>query len=286
MPTHPYAILDVFTDTPLEGNPLAVFTDAGGIDEAVLQSLARETNLSETVFLYPPDDPATADARVRIFTPATELPFAGHPVLGTAYLVGVRDGLETVRLATGAGTISIRLVRDTATRTIVSGEMTQPIPTWQAFERPEAVLDALLLPASNLPIEVYDNGPRFIFVALDSVAALSALKPDIGALGELDAIGVSCFALTGPCSARVRMFAPGSGVVEDPATGSAAGPLAVHLARHGRIPFGAPLTITQGVEIARPSTLIATAYGSGDAIERVTVAGSAVLVARGEYNLG
>ncbi|MHB8691131.1 MAG: PhzF family phenazine biosynthesis protein [Solirubrobacteraceae bacterium] len=278
---HPYVVFDVFTDTPLEGNPLAVFTDAEAIPEAILQRLARELNLSETVFVYPGGD--TADARIRIFTPGLELPFAGHPVLGAAFVVGERDGLSAVRLETGRGTISIELVRDA--ERIVSGEMTQPIPTWEPVDEPEAVLDAVLLPTSGLPIEVYDNGPRFVLVEAPDAATLSALEPDMAALEDLGETGVSCFALTGPATAKVRMFAPGSGVAEDPATGSAAGPLAVHLARHGRTAFGEPITITQGVEIGRPSTLIATAYGSSDELERVTVGGCAVLVARGEYRI-
>lgn len=274
-------MLDVFTDTPLQGNPVAIFTDADAIDPAAMQLLARELNLSETVFLH-------SDNRVRIYTPTVELPFAGHPVLGTAFYLGERDGVDTVRLQTGAGSISIELVRGTPGGAILLGEMTQPLPTWEPFGEPEALLDALLLPASTVPIEVYDNGPRFVFVAVDGIEALSALAPDLNALAGLDATGVSCFTLTGadPASARVRMFAPGAGVPEDPATGSAAGPLAAHLARHGRIWFGQPLTIAQGAEIGRPSKLIATAHGTVEALDRVTVAGSAVLVARGDYRLG
>jgi trans-2,3-dihydro-3-hydroxyanthranilate isomerase len=278
---HPYVVFDVFTDTPLEGNPLAVFTEAESIPEDLLQRLTRELNLSETVFVYPGGD--TADARIRIFTPGVELPFAGHPVLGAACFVGERDGLSAARLETGRGTISIELVRDAGR--IVSGEMTQPIPTWEPVDEPEAVLDAVLLPTSGLPIEVYDNGPRFVFVEVADAATLSALEPDMAALAHLGETGVSCFALTGPAEAKVRMFAPGSGVAEDPATGSAAGPLAVHLARHGRTAFGEQITITQGVEIGRPSTLIAAAYGSSEELERVTVGGCAVLVARGEYRI-
>ena len=284
---HPYVVLDVFTDTPLEGNQLAVFLHAEAIDADRLQRVARELNLSETVFVYAADAAeGPADARIRIFTPSAELPFAGHPVLGTAVFLGDRDGHTTILLQTGSGLVPVALSRHEGH--VVSGEMLQPLPTWEPFDRPEMLLDALLLPASEIPIEVYDNGPRFVYVAVDSVETLSALQPDLTALAKLGTTGVSCFALTGsaPATARVRMFAPGSGVAEDPATGSAAGPLAVHLARHGRIAFGEPLTITQGVEIARPSTLIATAHGSVEALESVKVAGSAVLVARGEYNLG
>jgi trans-2,3-dihydro-3-hydroxyanthranilate isomerase len=282
-PTHPYVILDVFTDTPLQGNPLAVFTVGEAVPETLMQRVARELNLSETVFLLPPQT-SEAHARARIFTPSAELPFAGHPVLGSAFVVGERDGVDSVRLDTLAGTISIELVREAGR--IVSGEMSQPLPTWAPFPEPEALLGALGAPSPELPIEVSDNGPRFAYVELPDVAALSALAPELNGLTALGHLGVSCFAATGTGSAvRVRMFAPALGVVEDPATGSAAGPLAVHLCRHGRVSFGEEITITQGVEIGRPSTLLACAHGSADAVQRVTVRGAAVLVARGHFAL-
>jgi trans-2,3-dihydro-3-hydroxyanthranilate isomerase len=284
MPTdlmHPYAILDVFTSAPLEGNPVAVFTDAAAIDPALMQRTARELNLSETVFVLPPDGD-DAHARVRIFTPSVELPFAGHPVLGTAFVVGERDGADTVRLQTGSGLVPIELQR--VDGEISFGEMAQPIPRWEPFPDPGALLDALGVAASGLPVDVYDNGPRHTYVELPDVAGVSALRPDMNALAGLGEFGVSCFAVDG-ATVHSRMFAPALGVPEDPATGSAAGPLAVHLARHGRIAFGTPITITQGIEIGRPSTLHACAFGDADQLERVTVGGAAVLVARGEYRI-
>ncbi|HWF55439.1 MAG TPA: PhzF family phenazine biosynthesis protein [Solirubrobacteraceae bacterium] len=279
---HPYEVLDVFTEVPLQGNPLAVFTEAERIDVGVLQRIARELNLSETVFVFPPDDPATADARVRIFTPTAELPFAGHPVLGTAFVLASRSGLDVVRLVTGSGTISIELMRTEGRVTF--GEMAQPIPTWAPFPDPEALLKALGVGASGLPIELYDNGSRHAYVELPGIAAVTAVTPDMNALLALGPFGVSCFAVNGD-TVRSRMFGPGLGVPEDPATGSAAGPLAVQLARHERIRFGQEITITQGVEIGRPSELRACAFGSAAAIERVTVGGAAVFVARGELRL-
>jgi trans-2,3-dihydro-3-hydroxyanthranilate isomerase len=134
-----YQILDVFTDVPLEGNQVAVFTDGEGLDGSLMQRAARELNLSETVFLLPA--PNGADAHARIFTPTTEMPFAGHPVLGTAFVLGDRLGTDTVRLQTGAGVISIELTRDDGR--IVSGEMEQPIPTWEEFDRQAELLRAL-----------------------------------------------------------------------------------------------------------------------------------------------
>ncbi|MDQ6606196.1 MAG: PhzF family phenazine biosynthesis protein [Actinomycetota bacterium] len=277
---HPYEILDVFTDTPLEGNQLAVFTEGSRVEEARMQRTARELNLSETVFVLPPE--ADANARVRIFTPATELPFAGHPVLGTAFVVGQRLGASTVRLQTGSGVVPIELRRENGE--IVFGEMEQPIPGVAPFERADELLRALGLGEAELPVEVYDNGARHVYVALPSEAEVAALRPDLNALAALGAIGVSCFASSGT-AVKSRMFGPGLGVPEDPATGSAAGPLALHLARHGRIAFGEPVVIRQGAEVARPSLLQACAYGSAGATERVTVGGCAVVVARGQYRL-
>ncbi len=279
-PMHPYEILDVFTDTPLEGNQLAVFTEGSRVDPARMQRTARELNLSETVFVLPPE--TDADARMRIFTPATELPFAGHPVLGTAFVVGRRLGASAVRLETGSGVVPIELRRERDA--IVFGEMEQPIPRVAAFERVDELLRALGVGEAELPVEVYDNGARHVYVALASEAEVAALSPDLNALAALGAIGVSCFASSGP-DVKSRMFGPGLGVPEDPATGSAAGPLALHLARHGRIAFGESVVIRQGAEIARPSLLQACAEGSVEATARVTVGGCAVVVARGEYRL-
>jgi trans-2,3-dihydro-3-hydroxyanthranilate isomerase len=275
-----YQILDVFTDAPLDGNQVAVFTDGEGLDGSLMQRAARELNLSETVFLLPPPD--GADAQARIFTPATEMPFAGHPVLGTAFVLGERLGADTVRLQTGAGLVSIKLTREDGR--IVSGEMEQPIPTWEEWGPQPELLRALGVEGSGLPIEVYCNGPRHVYVELPDEAAVAALRPDFGALEQLGAVGVSCFAGSGN-QFKTRMFAPGLGIAEDPATGSAAGPLAVHLARHGRTSFGDRIEIRQGAEIARPSVLHACAEGSAERIERVLVGGAAVVVATGEYRL-
>lgn len=275
-----YVIVDVFTDTPLEGNPLAVFTDARDLPAARMQPIAREMNLSETVFVLPADD--GADARIRIFTPATELPFAGHPTLGTALVLGERTGKDQIVLATGAGVINVQIER--ANGRIASGRMGQPIPTWQPYDRADELLAALGVSSSRLPVEAYRNGPRHVFVVLDSPRAVAALAPDMTALAKLPEVGVSCFAGSGT-QWKTRMFAPAYGVAEDPATGSAAGPLAVHLARHGRIAFGQQIEIQQGAEIGRPSTLHARVEGSGDRIDKVEVAGSAVVVASGELRV-
>ncbi len=276
-----YVIADVFTATPLEGNQLAVFSDGRGLSGERMQRAARELNLSETVFFLPPEQ--GGDVRLRIFTPSTELPFAGHPVLGSAFVAAEALGTPSVRLETGAGIVPVELRREG--EQIVFGRMEQPIATWAPYPDTERLLAALGVPGSGMPVEAYLNGPRHVYVALDDEAAVAALRPDTGALAGLGAIGVNCFAGSGR-RWKTRMFAPGLGVTEDPATGSAAGPLAVHVARHGRAQFGEEIEIRQGAEIGRPSVLYAQADGSAGRVERVLVGGPAVLVARGEYRLG
>ena len=244
-----------------------------------MQRTARELNLSETAFFLPAEQ--GADVRVRIFTPADELTFAGHPVLGSAFVLGEALGISALVLETGAGLIPVELERDGDR--IVFGRMEQPIPVPEPYEDTEALLAALGVYRSGLPVEAYRNGPRHVYVELASEAEVAGLWPDQRALGHL-AIAVSTFAGQGSAW-KTRMFSPFHGVPEDPATGSAAGPLAVHLARHGRIGFGEEIEIRQGEEIGRPSRLYARAEGSADKIERVLVGGSAVIVARGEYRL-
>jgi trans-2,3-dihydro-3-hydroxyanthranilate isomerase len=279
--TFRYVLADVFTDTPLQGNGLAVFTDARGLPEESLQPLAREMNLSETVFVYPAEQ--GGHARIRIFTPMDELPFAGHPVLGTAFVLAAPLQLPEVALETGMGIVPVRLERDE--NRITFGWMSQPIPTVQPFEAANELLAAVGVEGSELPVELYDNGVRHVYVALPSVEAVEALEPDLQALKRLQGIvGTNCFAGEGG-RWKNRMFAPADGVPEDPATGSAAGPLACHLARHGRIAFGDEIQISQGAEIRRPSTLHARVTGSAETIESVEVGGSAVVVARGEFRL-
>ena len=277
-----YVIADVFTDVPLEGNQVAVFTEAAGLDEAQMQRTARELNLSETVFVLAAGEDPDADATIRIFTPTTELPFAGHPVLGTAFVLGAELGGSVVRLRTPAAVVPVRLTRERDR--IVFGEMEQPIPTWQPFAREAEALAALGAAGPELPLEVYDNGPSHLCVALADERTVAELSPDMGALAALGPLNISCFAGTGQVF-KTRMFAPAIGVAEDPATGSAAGPLAVHLARHGRIEFGQDIEIHQGAEIKRPSVLHARVDGSSERIERVAVGGAAVVVARGQYRL-
>ena len=284
MAAYRYVLADVFTDVALAGNQLAVFTDARELPEEALQPLARELNISETVFVYPPG--AGGHARIRIFTPVLELPFAGHPVLGTAFVLAGPMQLMEIRLETGVGIVPVLLERLGAR--IVFGCMTQPIPAVAPFPQPAELLAALGVERSLLPIELYDNGMPHVYVVLDSKEGVAALEPDMAALTRLqldrggEPFGTNCLAGS-ETRWKTRMFAPAGGVPEDPATGSAAGPLACHLARHGLIPFGEEIEISQGDEINRPSTLYSRVEGSSESIERVEVGGSAVIVARGEF---
>jgi trans-2,3-dihydro-3-hydroxyanthranilate isomerase len=279
--TFRYVLVDVFTDTPLHGNGLAVFTNAQEIPEHFLQPLAREMNLSETVFVYPAG--SGGHARIRIFTPVAELPFAGHPTLGTAFVLAAPLQLIEIHLETGMGIVPVSLEREGAR--ITFGWMSQPIPSVEPYAGERDLLDALGVEESKLPVEVYDNGLPHVYVTLGSEEEVAALRPDLGKLAELPAvIGVNCIAGSGK-RWKTRMFAPAGGVPEDPATGSAAGPLALHVARHGLISFGEEIEISQGAEIGRPSTLHARVDGSAEQVERVAVGGSAVVVARGDFRL-
>ena len=275
-----YVIADVFTDTPLTGNQLAVFTDAREIPEDRMQDIAREMNFSETVFVLPPD--GDGHVHIRIFTPATELPFAGHPTLGSAFVLAGPLQLIEIRLETGIGVVPVRVEREGAR--ISFGWMAQPIPTHEPYGDEAALLAALGVQGSELPVEIYDNGPRHVFVRLGSPDEVAGVDPDMGALGGLGALGASTFAGEGT-RWKSRMFGPGLGVPEDPATGSAAGPLGVHLLRHGQIESGQEIEITQGVEIQRPSKLYVRVAGTPDTIESVEVGGEAVIVANGDLQL-
>ena len=278
MPSYRYVFADVFTDTPLSGNQLAVFTDARGLDDATMRALTREIGFSETVFVLPPEQGGTA--RIRIFNPATEMRFAGHPTLGTAFVLGAPLQRSIIELETLAGIVPVALERDES-GAIVFGRMTQPVPRVEAVEDPDGVLASIGAGRSALPIELYDNGARHILVTLEDPSALERLTPDGEAIASLEITGVNAFARSED-GWRNRMFwAHG----EDPATGSAAGPIACHLARHGRIAWGEEIVIAQGVEMGRPSTLYARAQGGDGLIDAVEVGGSAVVVARGEYRL-
>jgi trans-2,3-dihydro-3-hydroxyanthranilate isomerase len=278
VPSYRYVFADVFTDTPLTGNQLAVFTDARGLDDATMQALTREIGFSETVFVLPAEQGGTA--RIRIFNPAVEMRFAGHPTLGTAFVLGGPLQRGVIELETLAGIVPVTLERDES-GAIVFGRMMQPVPRVEAVDDPDRVLAAVGVDGSSQPVELYDNGARHILVALDDVSALARLTRDGDAITALDVTGINVFAPTDGGWRNRMLWAHG----EDPATGSAAGPIACHLARHGVIEWGHEIVIEQGVEMGRPSVLHARAEGGNGLIDAVEVGGSAVVVARGEYRL-
>lgn len=278
MPTLRFVVADVFTDTPLTGNQLAVFTDARGVDDATMQALALEIGFSETVFVLPAEQGGTA--RIRIFNPREEMPFAGHPTLGAAFVLGAPLQLRVIDLETGVGRVPVRLERDGSGR-ITFGWMEQPVPRVEPAADPERVLAAVGLAGASLPIELYDNGARHLVVGVLAEADLASLRPDRAAVAVLGATGVNCVAKAA-AGWRSRMFWEHG---EDAASGSAAGPIACHLARHGLVEWGEEVVLRQGVEIGRPSTLHARAEGGDGLIDAVEVGGSAVVVARGEFRL-
>ena len=280
VPTLRYVVVDVFTDTALTGNQLAVFTDARGLTGETMQALTLEIGYSESTFVLPAEEGGTA--RIRIFNPRAEMEFAGHPVLGTAWVLAQPLQRGVVELETGAGIVPVEIDRDES-GALSFGRMTQPVPRFEPYPEQERLLEALGLEQSILPIERYDNGVPHTFVALDSPEAVAALSPDLRILEELE-VKVNCFAANGDAW-KLRMFAPAVGVNEDPATGSAAGPLACHLCRHGLVEWGEWIEISQGAEIGRPSTLFACAEGANGTIERALCGGRAVVVARGEFRL-
>ena len=298
--------VDVFTDRPLAGNALAVVLDADELDGDTMQAVAAETNLSETTFVlrptglpHPPGP--EADYKIRIFTPTMELPIAGHPSVGTAFtllsegrLGEVDDGL-TVHQETGIGVLPITIV-PTESGPLIT--MTQGEP--RLFDRVDD-LDRLAAalgcsvsgigPSGHMP-KVASTGLRQLMVPLSDLATLSSLKPDLSALAvierQYEVTGISVFVQQDPSSARVRFFSPISGIVEDPATVSAAGALGAYLASEGLLDARdgqANFTVTQGIEIGRPSRIEVT-VGVEDGIPtRVQVGGRSVTVLRGRLSI-
>jgi trans-2,3-dihydro-3-hydroxyanthranilate isomerase len=267
---------------------LAVVLDGAALPDDRRQAVAAEFGFSETTFTGPPSHPTAGDVRVRIHTPLIELPFAGHPTLGTAVAVAAERALpggSVLTLELGVGGVPVELDADGG-----GGWMRQPVPTvavWPA-DRHGALLAALGFDPSVVvaPVERYDNGVPHAFVVVSSPDVVAGCTPDLGTLGAVaPGCGVSVCAITGETAAVTRMFHPSAGVAEDAATGSAAGPLALHLLRHGLLSPGRELVIDQGAAIGRPSRLLARVEGLPDAVAAVAVGGRAVIVGTGELRL-
>lgn len=279
-----YDVVDVFTDRPYAGNPLAVVHGAQDLSTAQLQAVAREFNLSETTFPLPPTGDG-ADYRVRIFTPSVELPFAGHPSVGTAWVLA-RDGVighgERVQEC-GAGLLPVRVdgagARISGGTPVVGDDLDAGLLASSVGLDPDDV-DGAAAPG------VADAGVpyAFLLVAPDAVARAVPDREVVAALTTGLTGLVVCSLDGGAATVHARMFAPGSGVDEDPATGSAAVALGVFLADRGLTPPEGEhaFTVSQGAEIGRPSTLRATVTCAAGAAVATSVAGGVAAVARGE----
>ena len=296
----PYALLDVFAEQPLEGNMLAVFTDARGLSTETMQALARETNLAETTFILPADDPRSEighGVRVRIFTTEEELPFAGHPTLGTAaWLHGNHPhlrGAEAITLQLAGGPVTVRFEPEAAGVDGVFGTMRQADAIFGALHDPATVAALLGVPLAALdgafPIQTVSTGLPFAIVPFRSIAGLQQLSTNWAAarayLAGTDARFFFSLAPSpsgSPAQFRARMQFCGG---EDPATGSAAGCAVAYLLRYGRILSDAPIRLEQGVEIRRPSQLHLRATQDGTHIRDVFVGGRTIPVASGHFFL-
>jgi trans-2,3-dihydro-3-hydroxyanthranilate isomerase len=299
MTAYRYLHYDVFTGTRFEGNPLAVLPDARGLTAQQMQAIAREMAFSETTFVLPPEQDGT-DARVRIFTPTQELPMAGHPTVGTTFAL-VHEGVlargqERFMCGLEVGPTPVDLAWDGDR--LASAWMTQRVPEFGAtFESPELraeIARAVGLDVADLldgcPVQLVSSGVPFAFIPLRSREAVDRAEPQIEASRRLErehgldhTFVFSTEPGTPDATVYSRMFAPVLGIMEDPATGGATGPLGGYLLRYGLVsPEQARAMVSlQGHAMGRPSWLHMEVHGTPERIERVRVGGESVLVATG-----
>ncbi|MEK6407100.1 MAG: PhzF family phenazine biosynthesis protein [Acidobacteriota bacterium] len=296
-----FVIADVFTDERFGGNQLAVFTDGSGLEPAMMQNIAREMNYSETTFLFPPE--RGGDYRVRIFTPAHELPFAGHPLVGSAYVIAAErmkpwsEPLTSITLETGVGPIHVEVRTDSGQPGRTT--MTQPLPVVRGSYSDVArlakalSLDASLIGQTGLPVETIFNGIAVMIVPVANRAAIGDIRVDTGELERIsNDVGASTVlvftheTVLPTSTVHCRVFAPAAGVSEDAATGSANGPLGFYLVRHGLVKAEATTKIVseQGCEMKRPSLLYIDVDVDLETNEvtGVRVGGGVVIAGRGE----
>ncbi len=298
-----YHLVDVFTNRQFGGNPLAVFTNGRGVREETMQAIAKELNLSETTFVLPPVD-ASNDYRVRIFTPGKELPMAGHPTVGTTYVLAREhliargtDGTETeIKLEEGVGPIPVRVAwREGAAGFI---EMRQPLPTFGPLVEDVAAVAEMLsidreeIAATNLTPEVVSCGVPFLYVPVNSLRAVQSIKfrVDVWESRLKEIVPPEVFVFTREVeypgsTVHSRMFAPGMGIWEDPATGGASGPLGCYLVRRGRLGGAGDgeveLVSEQGIEMGRPSFIKIRIARAGAEITGVRVGGECRFMGEG-----
>jgi trans-2,3-dihydro-3-hydroxyanthranilate isomerase len=299
MPVLQYVHLDVFTDQPFTGNQLAVFLDAEGIDEKRMQRIANELALPETTFVLPPKAAGT-DVRVRIFTPSQELPMAGSPAVGTTFALAgagrLRAGADKAVLGLGAGPTTVGL--EWGQNGLRFAWMKQPIPTFGPIVTDTVEVAAALgiqprdLASGNLPVQVASSGLPFLYVALNSRAAVDTAALDraklcalLGAL-DLEELPVFVFSpepVDDATTVYSRMFAPVFGIPEDPGTGSACGPLGAYLLKYKAVSdtIASRLVSLQGVRMGRPSRIHIALSSRAGVLEGVQVGGEAVVVGEG-----
>ncbi len=296
-----YLHLDVFTDRALEGNQLAVFPEPAGLTAAQMQRIAAEMNFSESTFMFPREGPG--DVRMRIFTPDTELPMAGHPTIGSTFALAaegtIARGRDQFVFELGVGPIPVSLEWDE--RGLTFAWMTQLLPTFGAtIADRRGLADAIGASTedlvASLPAQEVSCGVPFVFVPLVSRTAVDAVAIDRKATARLcresgiEERGMFFFTTergSGDEAVYSRMLAPGFGITEDPATGSASGPLGCYLLRYGVVTAEQARTILslQGVAMGRPSRIHISIESSDSAITKVRVGGKSVLIGRGELDL-
>jgi trans-2,3-dihydro-3-hydroxyanthranilate isomerase len=267
-----YHLVDVFTDRAFGGNPLAVFPNGRGLSPSIMQALAKELNLSETTFVLPPEHPRNA-YRVRIFTPAVELPMAGHPTIGTTFVLAQEhlidcSGAETtIYLEEGVGIIPVTLKLEDDGAVFI--QMRQPLPTFGAqFSNRQIIAEMLSLEVEaidpQLPLEVVSCGVPFLYVPVQNLHAMHKIdfRRDVWERILRDFATSNVFVFSrevemAGATVHSRMFAPALGVAEDPATGAASGPLGCYLVRHGLVAGTEKVEMIseQGLEIGRPSII-------------------------------
>jgi trans-2,3-dihydro-3-hydroxyanthranilate isomerase len=298
-----YLHYDVFTDTLFEGNQLAVFHDARGLATAEMQAITKEMNFSECTFILPAEAAGT-DIRMRIFTPGTELPMAGHPTIGSTFALAelgvIQKGRDSFVFGLGVGPTKVELTWDGDRLSFAW--MDQRVPEFRApvSPRPDIIrsvgLDPSAVDATGLPIEEVSCGNAFLLIPVRTRAAVDAAEADLSAMkrlksafpgGHVGALFFTTEAVDPKGTAYSRMFAPSAGVIEDPATGSAAGPLGSYLVKHGLVHRNEmqDMVNLQGVAMGRPSRLHMRITEKDGTITRVQVGGKSVRVGEGEIDL-